>query len=91
MTMTQNRRLMFGLVLAAAVAGVWLWKSPESPLAPKKPDRPALKALLNIGRFAAKLGLWVALCGEDNKAQPQMVHARIGEDGASTLDNGNCW
>jgi hypothetical protein len=89
--MMNNRKFLIGLVLLAALAGVWLWKSPDSPLAPKKPDRPVLHAIVRLSRYAARLGLWIALCGEDQSSQPQMAHAKIGEDGSPTIDNGSCW
>ena len=90
--MVKDRKFVFGCVLIAAIAGAWLWKSPDSPLAPpKKPDRPVLHAIMNIGRYAARLGLWLALAGDQPSSQQHVVHAKIGEDGSPTVDNGSCW
>lgn len=91
MTMKYSRKIVAGVLLAAC-AGWWLWTSPSSPIAPpKKPDRPVLNAILNVGRMAARLGLWIALCGDRPSSNQMVVHAKIGDDGAPAIDNGACW
>lgn len=78
------------VVVLVVLAAMWLSQAAK-PTPPERPDRPVVRALVNIARIAARFGLWIALCADDRSSQPQMLHAKIGEDGAPTIDNGACW
>jgi len=64
-------RAIIATALIAAAVTWWLATSPSSPVNPH-PQRPVVTALARLVRTAARLGLWMALAGEE--APPQQAN-----------------
>jgi hypothetical protein len=89
-------RKMLTVVLVAVAIGWWLGSSNRSPLNPHPvPDRPVLSALVRVTRSLARLGLWVALAGEQTpppEPSQQLVRApSVDADGHRILDHREGW
>ena len=90
-----DRSAVVALVLAVAL-GWWLGHSPASPVGPPSvPDRPVVKAVGRLARFAARWGLWMALAAEkspDPEQRQQLVHApQVDAEGHPRVDHREGW
>lgn len=79
--MVVDRKTLAAFFCAVAL-GWWLGSSPASPVRPDpRPARPVLHGLAKLGALAARLGLWVALAGEEAPVVQSVLHPeREGQD-----------
>ena len=86
--MTEAHRRTVAAVIVAVAVGWWATHSDNSPLAPKKPDRPVIKFLSRI----ARLGLWVALAAEKPpEPEQRQTVAKFDENGNRILNHEEGW
>lgn len=86
------------VVTSVVVAGLtwWLATSPKSPVNPH-PQRPVVTALARLVRTAARLGLWMALAGEEAPKPKEQANERqrlvqaAGVDGIPRVDHSEGW
>lgn len=93
--MTIDRKTLAVFAVAVAI-GWWLGSSPSSPVNPNPaPARPVLSAVARLTRAAARLGLWVALAGEqpppEEPAQQLVKAPSVDADGHRILDHREGW
>ena len=90
------KSVLFSLLLVVGlVVGFWAGASPSSPVNPN-PPRPVAHALARVVRLGARLGLWMALAGEQPPAAPeqrqQLVHApQVDSEGHPRVDHREGW
>lgn len=91
--MTRSTRMMLVAAIVGASVAWWAATSPSSPVNPT-PPRPVLHAVAKLVRSAARLGLWIALCGEEapkpkeHQPHPRMVQAA---DAMPRVDHSEGW
>jgi hypothetical protein len=86
---TLSHRSLVLACLVCLAAGWWLSSSPSSPVGPAgPPDRPILRMIAK----AAKTLLWVAVFADPPPPElPQLVKARVGDDGFRELEHRRGW
>jgi formate-dependent nitrite reductase membrane component NrfD len=92
------RHVMYSILLAVGIAaGFWLGSSPASPVNPN-PPRPVLRAFAGLIRTAARLGLWIAIAGEQqpvetSRGRQQLATrpTRYDADGHPIVDHAEGW
>lgn len=91
--MILDRRTLW-IVVAALAVGWWLGSSPASPVAPpREPDRPLVRAVVQVVRLAARWGLWAAVLADPPPAEsvPRVVRHVYDADGHPVIDHAEGW